>query len=235
MKLKENVKKIKDFLLRKYKNNLAAILIFGSANTGHFIEGKSDIDNMIFLKKKGNINSKEEINFLIKKLKKYNFATQYFNDLNGIKKYIQEGTHFSSYITIVSKDGAKIIYTTPKFEKTRDYLRKHLPLKKNIKEIIKEKDRFELEGYFKKIKGFDLTKALMSHLRRKLQIMNYFQNRDLIFDYEKCLNNIDLNNKEKNKLEKLYENYSKRKILTKKENNYFRNLAKRLSNKIELL
>lgn len=51
-KLENSLRNIKNFILRRYKDNLAALIVFGSANTGHFREGESDIDTMIFLKNK---------------------------------------------------------------------------------------------------------------------------------------------------------------------------------------
>ena len=42
MSLEDSLNKIRGFILARYQDNLAAILIFGSANTGHFREGKKD-------------------------------------------------------------------------------------------------------------------------------------------------------------------------------------------------
>ncbi len=125
MTLETNIQKIRNFLLERYQNNLAAILIFGSANTNHFRDGESDIDHMIFLKRLNGIDINEEIKFLFERLKSENFASQYFNDLQGVKDYIRNRKSFSTYITIVSKDGSRTIYTTPEFERTREWLRKH--------------------------------------------------------------------------------------------------------------
>jgi len=235
MPLEDDIQQIRDFLLKRYKNNLAGILIFGSANTQQFAEGKSDIDHMIFLKEQKGINFEEEINFLFNSLKQHHFAAQYFNTLEGIKDYIQRRKSFSTYITIVTKDGSRVIYSTPEFERTKKYLIEHPLTKEEIKDQIKEKDRFELDGYFKEISEFNLTKALMAHLRRKLQIINYFRTGKLIFDYEKCLNNADSDKEEKGQLESLYENYKKRKKLSQGEIDYYFNLAKKFTKKITLL
>ncbi len=232
MALENNIQTIRDFLLGRYKKNLAAILIFGSANTNHFIQGKSDIDHMIFLKKLGQINIEDEIKFLYNSLKSENFASQYFNDLKGLRDYIKNRKSFSTYITVVSKDGSRIAYTTPEFEKTREYLRKHPLTKTEIQEQVREKDEFELEGYFKKISGYDLTKALMSHLRRKLQIMNYFQTDELVFDYEACLNNAFVSSQQKEMLERLYHFYKKRENMPKGDIDYYTNLAKEFTDRI---
>jgi len=232
MDLEDNIQKIRSFLLNRYKNNLAAILIFGSANTNHFKEGQSDIDHMIFLKRLNGLNIDEELKILFEKLKQQNFASQYFNDLEGLKDYIKKRKSFSTYIVIVGGDGSKTVYTTPEFEKTREYLRKNPFTRKEIQEQIKEKDEFELDGYFKKIGGYDLSKALMSHLRRKLQIINYFKTGRLIFDYHTCLDNTDFDKEERERLEKLYKIYEKREKLSKRDIDYYTNLAKEFTKRI---
>lgn len=228
----KTLEKIRNFLLERYKDNLAGVLIFGSANTGHFKHGESDIDTIIFLKEKKDLDFKQEINYLLEALKSERFATQYFFSLDSVKEYIKNRTSFSTYITIVSKDGSKILYSTPEFEKTKKYLLENPTSKSSIKEYIKEKDKFELEGYFKELKGFNLTKSLFNHLRRKLQILNYFKTKNLIFDYEKCINNLDLSKKVKNKLDILYEYYKNREELSEKEIIIYYSLALKLTGMI---
>lgn len=232
MSLKTSFQKIKSFILKRYGNNLAAILVFGSANTGHFRKGKSDIDTMIFLKKLKELNLDKETKFLINELKSENFRTQYFRTLNSIKKYVRERISWSTRITILSKDGSRVLYSTPEFEELKKWLIDTFPSKYNIRKYVQKKDKVELYGYFKKIRDFDLTKALFSHLRRKLQIITYFQTGKIIFDYNKCLNNTKLLDEEKEKLKILYEVYKKRKKLSKKQINKFYLLAKQLTNRI---
>lgn len=230
MSLEKDINEIRKFLLKRYKNNLAGILIFGTANTGYFVEGKSDIDHMIFLKKQNGLNLKKESEYLFETLRKYHFSTQYFNTLKGIKEYIKKRKSFSTYITIVSDDGSRVIYSTPEFEKTKEWLLKHPFKKQEIKNLVREKDKFELEGYFKDIKDYELTKGLMSHIRRKLQIMNYLKTGKLIFDYNKCIYNINPDNKQE--LDELYQKYKQREKLSKGEIDYYYKLAKELTKKI---
>ncbi len=232
MSLQNSFKKIKKFLLDKYKENLAGILIFGSANTGNFKEGTSDIDHMIFLKKQKKLDLKKEGRTLIKDLKSERLATQYFHTLKSIKTHLKTRKSFSTYITIIAKDGSKTLYTTPEFEKTKQELLKHPLTKKEIKKYLVRKDRVELYGYFKKTRGIKKTKALLSHLRRKIQILNYWKTNKLIFDFKKCLNNIELEKDEKNNLKELYKIYLKRGILSKKQVEYYSKLAEKFTEKI---
>ncbi len=197
MGLEKHLENIKNFLLKRYQDNLAAILIFGSVNTGHFIEGKSDIDHIIFLKKLNGLDLNKETEFLLEKLKKEYSATQYFNSLEGFKDYIRKRKSFSTYITIVSGDGSRVIYSTPEFEKFRKNLKRNPLTQEDLIKYIKEKDEFELRGYFNKIRGYNLTKSMMAHIRRKMQIINYLKNKSFIFDYEKCLRNMKVDEEEK--------------------------------------
>jgi len=232
MRLEKSLSEIKKFLKDRYKDNLAAILIFGSANTGPFIEGVSDIDAMVFLKRQKSFNIKDEPDFLYNSLKNYNFATQYFHTLEGIKEYLEKRNSWSTYITIVSDESSRVLYSSPEFEETRNWLKKHPPSKKGLKEYIKRKDNVELRGYFRDAKDFILTKALLSHLRRKLQIINYYETERIIFDYEKCLEGVSLEEDKKRKLKKLYSIYKKRKSLSEKEIKGYYKLASEFTNKI---
>ena len=72
----------------------------------------------------------------------------------------------------------------------------------------------------------------MAHIRRKLQVLNYFQTNKLIFDYERCLKNIKFLDEDKEKLIELYELYEKRKDLTKKQINDYYDFAEKLTQKI---
>ncbi|MEK6952018.1 MAG: nucleotidyltransferase domain-containing protein [Nanoarchaeota archaeon] len=232
MALEESLTRIKEFLLDKYRDNLAGILLFGTANTGEFREGKSDIDTMIFVKEQRGLSIDDEIKFLVDALKSERFATQYFHTLEGIVEYIRKRSSFSTYITIVGEDSARTLYSTPEFESTRQRLKENLPSREDLKKYVKKKDEFELDGYFRNIEGFKLTKALFAHVRRKLQIMNYFNTGDLTFDYNKCANNLGLSITEREAIDSLYEDYSERKPLISEEVSRYYQLAKQFTERI---
>jgi len=232
MSLEDSLKKIKKFLRDRYKDNLAGILIFGSANIGNFVKGKSDIDHMIFLKEQKGLNLEKEGKTLIKELKSERLATQYFHTLSSIRDYLQQRSSFSTYLTIVAKDGSILLYTTPEFEKFRKHLKENPIPRNKIKDYLKRKDDVELYGYLKKIKGYSLTKAMMAHLRRKIQILNYFKTNKLIFDQEKCLKNINIEKDKRRKLEELYDIYEKRRKLSEKEIQDYHEIANKLTKQI---
>lgn len=232
MSLKNSLQRIKNFLLERYGDNLAGILIFGSANTGEFVEGKSDIDNMIFLKEQKGTNLQDEMKFLIDKLKSENFATQYFHTIEGIKDYLKKRSSWSTYATIITDEGSKTLYTTPEFEETRRWLKENPPSDKGLRKYIQRKDGVELEGYFKDIRDFRLMKAIFAHLRRKLQMINYFENQEVEFNYEKCLNQIDIDTSSEKKLIRLKEIYKKRDVLSDEEVEDYSQLAREFTKRI---
>ena len=232
MALEESLTLIRGFLLDRYKDNLAGVLLFGTANTGEFREGKSDIDTMIFVKEQRGLDINEEIKSLVDALKSERFATQYFHTLEGIVQYIKERSSFSTYITIVGEDSSRTLYSTPEFGETRQRLRENPPSREDLKEYVNKKDEFELDGYFKDIEGFKLTKALFAHIRRKLQIMNYFKTGNLTFDYNRCADNLDLSTAEREEIDSLYKYYFKRKPLTSDEVNIYYQLAKQFTVRI---
>lgn len=235
MSLEKSLEEIKKYLLERYKDNLAGILVFGTANTGEFVEGKSDIDTMIFLKRQEDLDLDNESLFLINALKSEHFATQYFHTLDGIVQGIKERASFSTYITILSDEGSRLLYSTLEFEETKKNLRENPPSREDLKRYVERKDEFELEGYFKERTGFNLTKALFAHLRRKLQIMSYFRTGELTFDYNKCMVNLDLLSTERKGIDSLYKDYSNRKLLTKEKINKYFGLAKQLTERISFM
>ena len=226
-------KKIIEACLNRCGKNLATILIFGSCNTGNFIAGKSDIDLIILLKNNNGIKLQAAEDLL----KHVDFADlkisiAHFRTLDNYKSHIYSEGTWSSWITVIN--GSKVIYSTKEFEQFKESL-KNNPIPNNIlAEYLIHKDKIELDGYFTRSEGEDLTKAYFSHMRRKLQILNYLQNNEIEFDYTICLDNLkDL--EDSTKLNQLIEFYNSRKGLNNKEAKEFYQIAKTLTNKITSL
>jgi len=239
MKLENSLEKIKEAIFDEYKSNLAGILILGSANTGEFKEGESDINTMIFVKDKNELSFENELKDLTEKLKEYKFQSQYFHSLKSIRDYIQKRKSFATYLIITSDDGSRVLYTTPEFEETRNWFKEHPFTKEEIKEHIKEKDKFELEGYMyqkseKQFAGreYRTTQNLFFHNRRKVQIMSYFNTQKFIFNFNTCLENAGLDEKKTAKLKDLNNLYKERKPLSNEEEDIYISLAKEFTNKI---
>jgi len=225
---KKQLAKIKRTLMKRYGKNLAGILIFGSANTGKFYQGKSDIDTIILLKNKEGLNFEEEIILLSDKLKKINFVTQYFHTLRSIKDQILKRKSWGAFIVIASREGGLVLYSTPEFQRLKQWFRKHPLKKKDCLKYLQEKNKTDVNGYFKKRKGYELTKSVMCHIRKQLQILNFLKNGLLIYDYKECLDYLNLDEKDNQKLLILYNKYKDRVSLKKSEVNtyysYFRKL-----------
>jgi len=221
MALKKSLGKVKNFIKKRYKGNLAGLLIFGSANTGHFVEGKSDIDAIILLKNKEGVNFEEEIILLSDSLKSENFTTQYFHTLQSIKDYILEGKSWGTFITIVSDDGCLVLCSSSEFEGLREWFVENPLDKDDCIKYLCGKNKSDVNGYFKKAKGYELTKSLMAHIRKQLQMLNFLKNGGLVYNYEDCLDNSELGSGDKDRLMVLYDKYSDREGLGRGAESYF--------------
>jgi len=217
--------------LKRYNGNLGAVLIFGSYNTGNFISGKSDVDLIILFKEKNNMKFQAEQDFLChKEFANIPVSIIHFRTLDDYKEHIYEEGSWSSWITCII--GSKTIYSTTEFEEFKKFLSENPIPKQDLLDYLKNKDEIELNGYFKKLNGWDLTKAYFSHLRRKLQILNYFEGHKLEFDYSSCLNNLRniLNHNEFDEISLMYSNRSK---MNKSKSKKFYALANELTKVIE--
>ena len=121
----------------------------------------------------------------------------------------------------MSDNGCLVLVSSSEFESLKDWFRKN-PLDKNdcIKYLY-GKNKRDVNGYFKKVKGYELTKSLMAHIRKQLQMLNFLKNGGFIYDYEDCLNNSSLAEDDAGKLKILYNKYESRGGLGKSADNYF--------------
>ncbi len=217
--------KIIQLCKHRYGQNLAGILIFGSYNTGTFVQGKSDIDTLIFLKSKKGLQFQDEGKIIMTQGKEIQLSVQGVGSLRIVKNRLYKEGGWSTWITILV--GSKKIYTTSSFDKFVNALADNeLPLDKVINYLI-SKDHFELEGYFKNLDNWGITKGLFSHMRRKLQILNYYQGNSLEFDYNTCLGNIKGIQKER--LQVLSQLYQDRENIPKEDLNKYITLARKLT------
>ncbi len=233
MSLENSFKKIKNYFVNRYKDNLASVVLFGSVVTNDYVEGKSDIDTIIILKKKGNLDLDKEKISAFEERNEPRLSIQNLIDVKQAKENLICGKSWSTYWALASEEGSRILYSTLEFKSLKKYLLKNPPKRDITREHIKEKDKVDLEKLFPKWKGFLATKYLTFHLRRKLQVLNYFKTGNYIYDFEKCLKNINFNEGEKNNLEKILKHKKNRKLLSKKETDSFIKLSYDLTKKIE--
>lgn len=222
--------KIVNASLRRYNGNLAAVLIFGSYNTGRFIPGESDVDSIFLFKEERDLSEQEKIGFG-NSLREQDVPISiiHFKTLKGYEEHIYHKGSWSSWITVIC--GSKPIYSTEEFGNFREKLKENPIPKEKLEEYLKHKDEFELEGYLKERDLWGKTKGLYSHFRRKLQIMNFYFWHQLEFDFDKCLENFS-EISEKEKLKHLSELYKKRKSLSKNEAKQYLAMAKNFTNKV---
>ena len=223
--------KIVDASLKRYDGNLAAVLIFGSYNTGHFVRGKSDVDSIILFKEENDTDFDKDKIQLGNMLREKNIPISIIHSrtINDYENHIYKKGSWSSWITVIC--GSKPIYITDEFQNFRERLRENPIPKEKLASYLKDKDRFELEEYLKDTDLWSLTKGLYSHFRRKLQIMNYHLWHDLEFDFEKCLGHFS-ELEEKEKLKHLSELYKRRKSLSENESKRYINLTKNFTKKV---
>ena len=236
--MKNLEKRIIDSCLERFDNNLAAILIFGSYNTGQFVEGVSDIDMIILFKEESSFDFEKERYELGNNLADINPKIVHFRTINDYEKHIYEEGSWSSWITVIR--GSRAIYSTNEFDNFRNRLLNNPIPKEKLLKYIKRKDNCELEeklfirGNNEKRTEWQLTKWLFLHIRRKLQILNYYIGNKLEFDYKKCLDNLrnikGIENE--NMLKKLGELYGSRRVLKNEEIEAYLNVAKSLTNSI---
>ncbi|MBI2448823.1 nucleotidyltransferase domain-containing protein [Candidatus Pacearchaeota archaeon] len=207
--MKNLEKQIVNTCLERYNGNLAAVLIFGSYNTGPFVEGISDLDTIMLFKDENNMDLRKEQDELRDKLSDVNLSIHHFRTIKDYEEHIYEECSWSSWITVIC--GSRIAYSTKEFEDFRQRLIDNPIPKDKLINYLKHKDKVDLEG-LNNTDGWNLTKALFAHIRRKLQILNYYvrignnsehpknlKNKrksfsdsedKLDFDYDKCLSNL---------------------------------------------
>lgn len=118
--MKKLEKRLVDTCLENYSGNLAAILIFGTYNTGPFMFGISDVDKIILFKQEDNLDFRKEQDKLREELTDINLSILHFRTINDYEKHIYDEGSWSSWITVIN--GSKIIYSTKEFEKFRKKL-----------------------------------------------------------------------------------------------------------------
>ena len=218
---------------KRYGGNLAGILIFGSYNSGPFVYGVSDVDSIILLRQQEGLELAQEKEKILSELADARLAIHHLRSVEDYERNIYSEGSWSSWITVIN--GSKVLYTTPELESFRDRLRKKPIDKKKLRGYLVHKDEFELEGYFKKRAGWDLVKALFAHMRRKIQILNYYSGNELSFDYLQCLKGIpitDFTEEEWEDLLELNDLYQKRGIFAAEDAVGYIEIARRLTSRI---
>ncbi len=229
MKLKKSLNKIEKFVRLRYGRNLAGLLVFGSVVSGDFVEGKSDIDVMILLKDKEGLNFEEEILELSDELGSSGFVCQYFHTLRSIKDYVLKRKSWGVFVVIASEDGAFVLFSSKGFKSLKDWFKSHPLTKNDCVYYLKEKQKTDVNGYFKERKGFEFTKSIFAHIRKQLQMLNFFKSGKLLFDYEKCLRGIEGDCE----LKELYERYKNRKGLSVSEGKVYYDYIRKLNNEVK--
>lgn len=187
----------------KFKDNLIAIVIYGSYAWGYFDKRKSDYDLFVIFKNKIP-RGKSEIRRKFKRI-----ALPYFCTTYDLINKIKEG-HFAIHITLLKS--AKVLYKTKNYDKFLKKLKK-IDFLEELVDIAGMESHAKFEkNVLKKRKGFMATKWALHTIRKRLQLLTYIRYHKLIWDLEKIL-----------PLEK--------DILNKEEKDFLLNLEKKLESR----
>lgn len=240
MPLEKSLQRIRSHLVGKYGENLAGALVLGSANTGHYVEGVSDINGMVFVDGM-EMDFNGEAQDLMHELQDVKFQTQYVNSLEGIGSYVRRRNSFATWIVMVGEGSSVTLHSAPEFEDLRDDLRRRPLTDDDIREHLKKKREFELYGYFKREgrpgqkygdRPYRETQNLLFYVRRGLQIMNFLKTRHLVFDFDRCLATTHLSGEDQARARELYTAYADRRALDKREALSCYMLAEQLTDRI---
>ncbi|MFH1607897.1 MAG: nucleotidyltransferase domain-containing protein [archaeon] len=226
MSLTKKLKGIKKFLKKRYGDNLAAILVFGSANTGQYKEGVSDIDLIILLKRENHLNLKKEFKKIVNELKELKVSLHHLKTIKGHEKYIYQRGSWSSWTETIKE--SKNIYSTQEFRKLKTRLIKKPISKQKLIEYSNYKNR-RMSNYPGNRKGFSLTKGVFANLKTRMQTRVYLKHKTIIFDYNKCIKKINLEKEERKMLKRILKKHEQRKIITNKEFQYYKKLITNLT------
>lgn len=201
------LKKFIEYCKEKYKNNLLAIIIYGSYAWGYFDKRKSDYDVFVIFKEKIPKSKKSAKIEFSKKFPK--ITLQYYCTADEIIHKVNKG-HWTTYITLL-KSG-RVLY------KTKDY-KKFLKSLKKIKfmgEIldaaaIEYNSLFEIKE-LQKFRGYEAAKWALPCIRKRLQFLTYIKKKKTIWNLRRII-----------KMNK--------KILTKEERKFLLNLDNKVKSR----
>ncbi len=182
------LRKFVNYCKREFKDELVAIVIYGSYIWDYFDKEKSDYDLFVIFKDKTPRKRKH----ISKKFKRV--ALQYFCNIDDIKRYILEG-HWAIYITLLK--GSKVLFKTKYYNKLIQHIR-NMPHFKNNNILGIERKRGYIRNVLIKKKGYSAIKWTLPELRKRLQLLTYIKKDKIIWDLNK---NIRLNKKFLNKEE----------------------------------
>ncbi len=186
-----------NYCKKKFKEDLVAIVIYGSYPWGYFDKNKSDYDVIIIFRD----NIPKGKNPIKKKFKK--ISLQYYDNCEGLIKKVKLG-HWSIYITLLTsgmilyedQDYSKFLKTLKNINFRDELVKVSLTeLKKNTEEKI----NYEIK-ILKSRNGFEAIKWALPSIRKKLQLLTYIKNKKLLWDLNMNL----ILNKTLNKEEKAF-------------------------------
>ncbi|OGY49616.1 MAG: hypothetical protein A3B89_02995 [Candidatus Buchananbacteria bacterium RIFCSPHIGHO2_02_FULL_40_13] len=176
------LKKFIEYYKEKYKDNLSAIIIYGSYAWGYFDSKKSDYDLIVLFKEELPTTKEKAEKEIRKKFPKV--SLQYFKTWEEMTNYAHLG-HFTSYITLL-KSG-KVLYAKKDYKKFLKKLRKINLFEKAFDiAAIEGKTLFEI-NVIKKNKKYKAAKYSLPAIRKRLQLLTFIRTKKLIWNLNRNL------------------------------------------------
>lgn len=185
--LKEFIK----FCKEKYKENLMAVIIYGSYAWGYFDRKESDYDVAVIFRDKTPSEHKE----IDRRFPKV--FLQYFCTADELLKKVEAG-HFTIYVTFLKS--ARVLYWTKDYKKVLKELKK-VDFIEELADTtaMQYKANYEI-NCLKKLKGYKGAKWALPCIRKRLQLLTYIRRRKPIWKLKKVVKmNKDLLDKEERK------------------------------------
>ena len=201
------LKNFMDYCKDKYKDNLLAIVIYGSYAWGYFNKRKSDYDVFVIFKEKSPKDkgtAQKEFGKLFPKI-----TLQYYCTTDELIHKVNGG-HWSIYITLL-KSG-RVLYKTRGYRKFLKKLKKIDFIEQMLDTVAMQyKAKFEIDT-LRKIRGYKAAKWALPSIRKRLQLLVYIRRKKAVWDLKRVV--------------KLNKN-----VLTKKESDFIVNLDTKVKNR----
>lgn len=176
----EYLKGFLEYLQEKVGEELAGLVIFGSYVAGYFDKNNSDYDVFVVFKSEVP-DLKEDI---VKKFPR--IVTHFYDTVEKLEEKIRFGG-WNTYMALIHT--GEILFKTSRLEDVTSKFKQPIALKELSDQhkrhlVDKLKDQVNIA----KVKeGFELNKFLYSSLLRKLQILYFLRNGEIIFKFNELL------------------------------------------------
>ncbi len=188
MPIDSYLKKFIVYCKKEFKEELFAVIVYGSYPWGYFDKNESDYDLFVIFNEKV-IDKKEEIKRFFPKISLQYYCTK--------EELLEKGKlgGWAVYITLL-KSG-KVVYAKKEYKDFLKVLKKINFLEKLLDAYALERKSNEEIKVLKGRKGFQAVKWALPSIRKRLQLLFYLRKGKLEWDIKKVIKIKDFTNVEK--------------------------------------